>query len=153
MQNQQVSDFGTILLFIVGAIVFAVVGLIAAWVIRPNRPSKEKGTTYECGEETIGNAWGNFNFRFYVVALVFILFEVELVVLFPWATVFGKEKFLNASPIWGWFSVFEAFVFIGILLLGLAYAWVKGYLEWVKPVPKKSTFKSNIPDSAYEKYK
>lgn len=153
MQNQQVSDFGAILLFIVGAIVFAVVGLTAAWIIRPNRPSAEKGTTYECGEETVGNAWGNFNFRFYVVALVFILFEVELVMLFPWATVFGKEKYLNASPVWGWFSVFEAFVFIGILLLGLAYAWVKGYLDWVRPQVKKSDYKSNIPDSAYEKYK
>ncbi|MDQ3395444.1 MAG: NADH-quinone oxidoreductase subunit A [Bacteroidota bacterium] len=152
MENTQLSEFGTILLFIVGTIVFLVGGLITAFLLRPNRPNFEKLTTYECGEDPTGTAWGQFNVRFYVVALIFILFDVEMVFLFPWATVFGQKSLIEATDgLWGWFSLLEMFIFIFLLALGLAYAWAKGYLDWVKPQVEVPQFKSVVPKELYEK--
>src|SRR5687768_7873859 len=106
MQSTQLSDFGVILLFIVGAIAFVVLALVVSWLIRPSRPNYEKLTSYECGEDPVGNAWGQFNVRFYIIALIFILFEVEILFIFPWATVFGnKEKIDSTNGLWGWFSL------------------------------------------------
>ena len=106
------------------------------------------------GEEPSGTAWGQFNVRFYIVALIFLLFEAELVFLFPWAAVFGDEQLMAESDgLWGKFSMIETFIFIGILLVGLAYVWAKGMLEWVRPKPKASDFESRIPLSAYDRYK
>ena len=151
MQHSQISEFGYILLFIVGAIVFVIVALTVARLIRPNRPNVEKLSSYECGEEPVGSAWGQFNVRFYIVALIFILFDVELVFLFPWATVFGNRELIQATNgAWGWFALAEMFLFVGILVLGLAYAWVKGYLDWVKPQIKTPAFKTNVPAQLYE---
>jgi NADH-quinone oxidoreductase subunit A len=151
MQNTQVSEFGSILLFIIGAILFVVIALTVARLIRPNRPNPEKLSSYECGEEAVGSAWGQFNVRFYIVALIFILFDVELVFLFPWATVFGNREMIQATGgLWGWFALAEMFLFVGILVLGLAYAWVKGYLDWVKPEIKVSSFQSKVPKHLYE---
>jgi NADH-quinone oxidoreductase subunit A len=80
------------------------------------------------------------------------LFDVELVFLFPWAIVFGREDLIKGTNgLWGWFSLVEMFVFVGILSLGLAYAWVKGHLNWVKPNPEISTFKSPVPSELYER--
>lgn len=101
--------------------------LLLAKAVRRDNPTEEKLTTYECGEEPIGNPWIQFNIRFYVVALIFLIFEVEIVFLYPWATVF-KEM--------GMFTFVEMMIFIGILLVGYAYAWVKGDLSWVLPNPK-----------------
>ncbi|MDQ3536644.1 MAG: NADH-quinone oxidoreductase subunit A [Bacteroidota bacterium] len=152
MEDTQLSEFGTILLFIVGSIIFLIGGLITAYLIRPNRPNFEKLTTYECGEDPTGSAWGQFNVRFYVVALIFILFDVELVFLFPWATVFGQKSIIEATEgLWGWFSLIEMFIFIFLLALGLAYAWVMGYLDWVKPKVEHSQFKSVVPKELYLK--
>ena len=150
----EISGFGTILLFIIGGIAFLIVTLLVGKILRPHNPSPEKQTTYESGEEPAGTAWGQFNVRFYIVALIFLLFEAELVFLFPWATVFGDEQ-LQASTngLWGKFSMIETFIFIGILLVGLAYVWAKRMLEWVRPKPKTSNFKSKIPESAYQRYK
>ncbi|MBX2841743.1 MAG: NADH-quinone oxidoreductase subunit A [Flammeovirgaceae bacterium] len=151
MENTLLSDFSYILLFIVGAIVFLVGGLITAWIIRPSRPNEEKQTSYECGEDPVGNAWGQFNIRFYIVALIFVLFDVEIIFLFPWATVFGQASLVElTSGIWGWFAISEMFVFIFILTLGLVYAWKKGYLDWVKPESKTKDFDSKVPYSLYE---
>ena len=123
-------------------------------MLRPVRPTPEKQTTYESGEEPSGTAWGQFNVRFYIVALIFLLFEAELVFLFPWATVFGKEELIQqTNGLWGKFSMIETFIFIGILLVGLAYVWAKGMLEWVRPKPKTSSYQSKIPESAYDKFK
>ncbi len=117
------TDFGYILLFIISAIVFVAVILFLAKLIRPNRPNEEKLTTYESGEEPDGNANVRFNIRFYVIALIFILFDVELIFLFPWATVFGNKRLIaETDGLWGWFSLVEMFVFVGVLLIGLAYA-------------------------------
>ncbi len=120
------TEFGKILLFFIIGIVFVGLGLVAAKIVRPSNPTKEKLTTYECGEEPIGLPWVKFNVRFYVIALVFLIFEVEVVFLFPWALVF-KEL--------GWFAFIEMVVFVVILLTGLVYVWAKGDLEWDKPKP------------------
>lgn len=152
MQNTQISEFGVILLFIVGAIIFITVTLLIAKIIRPNRPNPEKLTTYECGEDPTGTAWGQFNPRFYIIALIFILFDVEIVFLFPWATVFGSKELVEATGgLWGWFALTEVFIFVAILALGLAYAWAKGFLDWIKPQVEKPIYKSHIPKELYEK--
>lgn len=122
-----ISDFGMILLFLIVGFVFVALGLITAAIVRPSHPNPVKQSTYECGEELIsGSPWIKFNIRFYVVALVFLLFDVEIVFLLPWALVF-KEL--------GWFAFLEMLIFVGILLAGLAYVWVKGDIEWEKPKP------------------
>lgn len=148
----EVSEFGNILIFIIGGLLFILLGLLTSSFIRPNRPDEEKSTSYECGEDTIGDTWGNFNIRFYVIALMFLLFDVEIVFLFPWATVFGNINLIKATGgAWGWISILEAFVFVFILLLGLVYAWAKGYLEWVKPKMEPTVFKGNVPSELYDK--
>lgn len=149
----EISGFGTVLLFIVGGLGFLMVTLLAGKILRPNRPNPEKQSTYESGEEPSGTAWGQFNVRFYVIALIFLLFEAELVFLFPWATVFGDEGLVESSGgLWAVFSMVETFIFIGILLVGLIYVWAKGMLDWVRPKPKLSDYQSKIPASAYAKF-
>lgn len=151
MEETYLSDFGTILLFLTGAVIFVVIGLFMAKLIRPSRPNPEKLTTYESGEEPIGNSRVQFNPRFYVVALVFIIFDVELAFLFPWATVFGRRDLIEATDgMWGWFALIEMFIFIGVLALGLAYAWVKGHLDWIKPKPVVPQSRSRIPADVYQ---
>lgn len=146
------TEFGYILLFIIAAIGFVAGILFVAKMIRPNRPNVEKLTTYESGEEPDGNANVRFNIRFYVIALIFILFDVEIIFLFPWATVFGNKRLIEETDgLWGWFSLVEMFIFIGVLSLGLAYAWIKGHLDWVRPIIKENEFKSKIPSSMYDK--
>jgi NADH-quinone oxidoreductase subunit A len=121
------SDFLTahasILVFLVAIVGILVGALLFWWVLRPSRFSEEKLTTYECGEDPTGNAWIQFNIRFYVVALVFIVFDVEAVFLLPWATVFRELGLL---------AYVEGLVFIGILLVALVYVWRKGDLAWVR---------------------
>jgi NADH-quinone oxidoreductase subunit A len=113
-----------ILAFLVVVVGFLVVNLLLWKVIRPSRFSEEKLTTYECGENPQGNAWVQFNIRFYVFALIFIIFDVEAVFLLPWAVVFRE-----LGPL----AYVEGLVFIFILVVGLAYVWRKGDLEWVRP--------------------
>lgn len=154
MIQTNLSDYGILLLFIIGAIVFVAIGLLVSKLIRPNRPNFEKLTTYESGEDTIGGAWGQFNLKYYLVAMIFLLFEVEIIYLFPWAVIFGDPQMVYATDWqWAWFALVEMFIFIGILALGLVYAWKKGFLDWVKPQQVSSDFVSKIPKSAYEKYK
>ncbi len=131
---------------------FLMITMVISKILRPAKPNIEKLSTYECGEEPTGDAWGQFNIRFYIIALIFVLFDVELVFFFPWATVFGnKQAIEETNGLWGWFSLVEMFIFIGIMALGLAYVWVKGYLDWVKPEQKLPDFKSPVPDDMYEK--
>lgn len=134
MGNTRLSDFGAVLLFLIGGMIFIALVMLTAYLIRPHRPNEEKVSVYECGEEPSGTAWGKFNIRFYVIALIFILFDVELVFLFPWATVFAQKNLLvSTSGRWGWYTLIEMLIFIIILALGLAYAWKKGFLNWEKP--------------------
>lgn len=129
------TDFGRILIFLLIGAMFTGGGLAASWLLRPRRPYPDKLSTYECGEEPIGEPWVKFNIRFYVVALIFIVFDVEVVFLFPWALVF-KEM--------GMFAFVEMAVFLGILIVGYAYVWVKGDLDWDKPSPKVSRYVKGI---------
>lgn len=146
-----ISGFGTVLLFIVGGFIFVVLSVGFAMLVRPHRPNEEKLTTYECGEDPSSSAWGKFNIRFYIVALIFLLFEVELVFLFPWATVFGQKELVDATGgLWGWFAFAEMTVFVGILALGLVFAWAKGYLEWERPEVTPVEADSKVPDRLYE---
>jgi NADH-quinone oxidoreductase subunit A len=118
------TQHASVLVFL-GAIVGLMVFTLALWkVLRPERDSEEKTTTYECGEEPVGNAWIQFNIRFYVFALIFVVFDVEAVFLLPWATVFREL---------GALAYVEGLVFIGILVVALAYVWRKGDLAWVRP--------------------
>lgn len=146
------SDFGEVLLFVIGGILFVVVSLLVSRMIRPNRPNPEKLSSYESGEEPISIPWTQFNIRFYIIALVFLLFEVEIIFLFPWSVVFAdKELIAQSNGVWGWMALLEMVFFIVILGLGLAYAWVNGHLEWIKPDPKPTPFESKIPKSLYDK--
>jgi len=157
-QSTYFSAFGEVLLFIIVGILFILITLLVSRLIRPDRPNPEKLSTYESGEEPVSTAWTQFNIRFYVIALIFLLFEVEIVFLFPWSTIFADQK-LNAATngAWGWYALIEMVIFIVVLALGLAYAWVNGYLDWVKPDPKPTEYKSNVPAELYsainEKYK
>lgn len=152
MAESTITGFGEVLIFIIGGIVFLIGGLFTAWIIRPSRPNEEKLTTYESGEEPLGNAWGRINIRFYLVALIFLLFEVEIIFLFPWATVFGDKELIDQTHgKWGWYTLIEMFVFLGILALGLAYAWAKGFLDWPKSGIKKEEINTPVPDNLYNK--
>ncbi len=145
-----ISEFGQVLLFLITGILFLSLSFLVARLIRPNRPNEQKLETYESGEQPLGTAWSQFNIRFYIVALIFILFEVEIVFLFPWATVFAsKELIEQTGGAWGWFSFTEMIIFILILALGLAYAWVNGLLDWVKPAAKTEDIASVVPNELY----
>lgn len=122
----------------------------AAKLLAPNNPTPEKLMSYECGEEPEGNSWIQFNPKFYVIALIFLLFDVEMVFIFPWATVFGNHEIIKADPRWGWLSLIEMFIFLGILILGLVYVWVKGDLDWIKAKPILPSVDSHIPQSLYD---
>jgi NADH-quinone oxidoreductase subunit A len=123
--NIMLFDFGAVLLFIILAVIFVFLILVFAWAVRPSKPSPEKSATYECGERPAGDTWIKFNIHFYIIALIFIIFEVEILVLFPWAMVFKQL---------GLIGFIEMLFFVGILLLGLFYLWKKGDLSWVKKI-------------------
>lgn len=125
--------------------------LLISRIVAPRKPNPEKLLSYECGEDPTGNSWIQFNSRFYVIALVFLLFDVELVFIFPWATIFSQEVLINADPRWGWLTLTEMFIFVGILILGLVYVWRKGDLEWVRPNIKIPDAGTNIPMTLYDK--
>src|SRR5688500_10116283 len=152
MDQQYLSAFCEVLLFLFAGMIFILGTLLVSRLIRPHRPNPEKLTTYESGEEPVGPAWTQFNLRFYIVALIFLLFEVEILFLFPWATVFAKKEILEeTNGLWGWFSVIEVVVFIAVLALGLAYAWVNGLLDWIKPEPTPTEIKPTVPRDLYQK--
>ncbi len=113
-------NYLAVALFIGAALLMAGGMLGLGRLIRPNRPQPQKYITYEAGSDPIGG-WGQSNIRYYVYALLFVMFDVEAVFIFPWAV---RLEFL------GWFAVIEMIVFVLILTLGLAYAWRKGVLRW-----------------------
>ena len=116
-------DFGTVFFAVMLGIVMVAIPLVISWLIAPSNKTKDKLDTYECGEEAEGSAWLQFNIRFYIIALIFLIFDVEVVFLFPWAVVF-KEM--------GLLALIEMGIFLLILIAGLAYVWVKSDLDWVK---------------------
>ena len=130
MVDEYFRQYGVIAIFAALAVAVPTGMLIISWLlsvlkVRPNNPSPVKNSIYECGFETITERWNNFNFRYYSIALLFVIFDVEVVFLFPWAASFG-----TLSAEFGMFVLLEMVVFIGILILGWIYAWKKGSLEW-----------------------
>jgi NADH-quinone oxidoreductase subunit A len=113
MQNEWL----VILFFLVVSAVVAASAILIAWLLGPKKPNQ-----YECGMETVGENWVQFRAQYYIFALVFLVFDVEVAFLFPWALALGQ------LPL---FVVIEGILFIGILLAGLVYVWRKGMLEWV----------------------
>lgn len=108
--------------FLLLAPVFPAIAIIIPRFIAPKKPNTIKQQTYECGIETVGDTWVQFKVQYYIFALVFLVFDVETVFLFPWAVAFNK------LPL---FAVFEGILFILILVAGLVYAWRKGALQWM----------------------
>jgi NADH-quinone oxidoreductase subunit A len=156
---------GHFLVFTVCAIAFLLAPLLIGLLVRPRIRTPEKDATYECGEPTIGSSYIQFDLRFYVVALLFIIFDVEVVFFFPWATVYGtamqladsslspsariqlSEQLLSLPPgsltqvdsvsaaaalKLAWVSFVDVLVFFGVLLVGFAYVWKRGDLDWVR---------------------
>ena len=123
-------QFATVLVFFVLAVGFVGGMLALGSLVRPNNPEPIKLSTYECGEPPTGSAWLNFNIRFYIVALIFLIFEVEIVFMLPVALVF-KSWVLQGQ---GLFAFVEILVFLAILLVGLIYVWAKGDFDWIKKV-------------------
>jgi len=120
--------FANVLVFAAIAILFVLGSLVGGHFLRPHNPTAEKEMIYECGEKPIGQAWYNFNPRFYLIALVFVIFEVEIAFMYPVASVY--RSFIEKGQ--GMLAFLEIFVFVAILAVGLAYVWAMGDLEWVK---------------------
>lgn len=115
------SGYEYFLGFLLVCALVPVIALVTSQILRPKRTGVERRTTYESGMEPIGGAWIQFNIRYYMFALVFVIFDVETVFLYPWAVAFSQLGLL---------AFLEALVFVAILVIGLVYAWRKGALEW-----------------------
>lgn len=147
----QLTEFGKVFIMLLAGVLLVGFTLFLSGLLAPKKPNPLKLSSYECGEEPTGNSRVPFNTRFYVVALVFLLFDVEMIFIFPWSTVFAQKTLIKGSPEWGWLSLTEMFVFVAILLLGLVYIWKRGDLEWIKPQQKLPSVTTAIPKSAYER--
>jgi NADH-quinone oxidoreductase subunit A len=123
----------SITIFMAFGAVFVLVNLLAGALIRPRMPNLEKSATYECGEPSIGVSWIQFDLRFYIIALVYLIFDVEVALFYPWAVAFG-----NAGEAEGGsfqlrqVALVDMLFFFGVLLVGFAYLWRFGYLDWVR---------------------
>ena len=115
------SQYLPVLLFLLVGIGVGVVPLIFGYVLGPNRPDDAKNSPYECGFEAFEDARMKFDVRYYLVAILFILFDLEIAFLFPWAVVLQDI---------GWFGLVSMLIFLGILVVGFIYEWKKGALEW-----------------------
>jgi NADH-quinone oxidoreductase subunit A len=155
-----------LLIFLGVGVFFLFIHLVMGSFIRPRRPGMEKLTIYECGEPTVGSAWIQFDVRYYVVALLFVVFDVEVAFFFPWAVVFGDANQLALAPEaekrqaivqrldtglrklpgeepvssltadaawkWAWVAFADILVFFGVLMVGFAYLWRRGDIDWVR---------------------
>ena len=108
-------------IFLIIALIVPAVAVILPKLVAPKKPNAIKQENYECGMEPVGGAWVQFNVQYYIFALVFLIFDIETIFLYPWAVAFDK------LPL---FAVMEGVLFIAILLVGLLYVWRKGALEW-----------------------
>lgn len=121
MEAFSLSEYLPILLFIVVATVVALIALCLPFVTAPRKPDAEKTSPYECGFEAFDDARSRFDVRFYLVAILFIVFDLEVAFLFPWVMSFGKI---------GLYGFFSMMVFLGVLTVGFLYEWKRGALEW-----------------------
>jgi NADH-quinone oxidoreductase subunit A len=130
------TAYATVAIFFVVAAGFVLVSLVAGKLLRPKPNHVATDETYECGEAPVQQAWFNFNPRFYIITLIFIVFDVEIAFIYPVAMVF--KRWVAAG--YGLFAAAEIALFMGILLVGLLYVWKKGDLEWLRNL---SHFKEN----------
>lgn len=121
-------EFGAVLVFILFAVAFVVGSLVIGFFVRMSRRQGQKHQIYECGEPTIGSAWIRYNSRFYNVALVYLLFDVEVVLMIPVALVF-RETVLQTSVL---IPAAALIIFTLLLVIGLAYEWYYGNLDWIR---------------------
>jgi len=120
-KNSMLAQYFPILLFILVGVAIGVLPVLLGWLVAPSRPDPEKLSPYECGFEAFEDARMKFDVRYYLVAILFILFDLEIAFLFPWAVV------INDIGLFGFVSMM---IFLGILVVGFVYEWMKGALEW-----------------------
>lgn len=139
-------SFATVLVFLIVAAGFVLVALVVGGLIRPKVRQGGLDATYECGEEPVGQAWYNFNPRFYIIALIFLIFDVEVVITVPVAVVFREFVSMHL----GWVALVELLLFLAILLAGLVYLWGRGDLSWIKKIEltEPSSAQPKGPESA-----
>lgn len=125
-----IYDYANILTFLAVGLGFVAVSLMMSRLVRPSVPTPEKAVPYECGEPPVGSGWVNYNIRYYMLAIIFVIFDVEIAFVIPLAVVF--KSWITAGH--GALALFEILTFVTILLFGLAYVWIKGDLEWVKQI-------------------
>lgn len=116
-----ISDYSYVGLFLIFGIVFVGSAFVVSWLLRPKEANLQKNAPYECGEVVKGSSWIQFNVHYYLIALIFVIFDVEILFLIPWAVVLGELGFAAYAGM---------LVFIAILILGLIYAWKKGVFNW-----------------------
>ena len=121
------ENYFPVLVFILVGLAFGCVPILLGWLVAPNRPDSEKLSPFECGFEAFEDARMKFDVRFYLIAIIFILFDLEIAFLVPWSVIF---KDIVASDFMRMFGFIEMMIFIGILAIGYVYAWVKGALDW-----------------------
>jgi NADH-quinone oxidoreductase subunit A len=128
-----VLHYQTVLVFLLFGFFAVVGGMVVLALVRPKNWTAEKLSTYECGKDPVGDGQVRFDMRFYTIALVFVVFDVEIAFLFPWAKVY--QTFIAEGN--GAIALYEGLIFIVILFIGLVYVWAKGDLEWVKSFKAK----------------
>ena len=116
------EQYGILAIFLGIVLTVPIGGYLISFILRPHKPYAVKKQTYECGLETIGDTWVQFKVQYYVYALIFVIFDIETVFIYPWAVAYQQM---------GLFVLFEMLIFVAILVVGLAYAWRKGALEWI----------------------
>ena len=127
----------SVTIFVVFGAVFVLLNLSVGSFVRPKVPNPEKSAIYECGEPSIGSSWVQFDLRFYIVALVYLIFDVEVALFYPWAVVYGKAQELGAQIgvdpyVIRQVALVDMLFFFGVLVVGFAYLWRFGYLDWVR---------------------
>jgi NADH-quinone oxidoreductase subunit A len=137
-------QFASVLVFLILGVALVALMTGLSWLLRPHNPEPGKLATYECGEPPTGSAWINFNIRFYLVALIFVIFDVEVAFIYPVSVVF-RDWVLKGN---GLFALSELLLFIGILFIGLVYVWVKRDLEWLKKLPVAENGDAKIREAA-----
>ncbi|HZV54377.1 MAG TPA: NADH-quinone oxidoreductase subunit A [Rhodocyclaceae bacterium] len=121
------ENYFPVLVFVLVGLAFGCAPILLGWLVAPNRPDSEKLSAFECGFEPFEDARMKFDVRYYLIAILFIIFDLEIAFLFPWATIF---KEIVGTPEVKLFGFAEMLVFLAILVVGYIYAWVKGALDW-----------------------
>ncbi|MDO8314616.1 MAG: NADH-quinone oxidoreductase subunit A [Rugosibacter sp.] len=121
------ENYFPVLVFILVGLAFGCAPILLGWLVAPNHPDSEKLSPFECGFEPFEDARMKFDVRYYLIAILFILFDLEIAFMFPWASIF--KEIVNTESL-RLFGFIEMFVFIGILVIGYIYAWAKGALDW-----------------------